>query len=60
MRDTTGGDHQRYRHDQAQIEEISWQSAALREKYLQGNFWPACGLIGGVLLFIAAAVIVPP
>ena len=60
MRDTTGGDHQRYQRDQAQIEEISWQSAALREKYLHGNFWPACGLIGGVLLFIAAAVIVPP
>lgn len=55
MRDTTDG-----RQDRAQIETIIRQAMALRAKYLQGNFWPVCGTAGGVLLFLAAAVIVPP
>ena len=40
-------------------ETIIRQAKALRAKYLQGNFWPACGTTGGVLLFFLAAVIVP-
>jgi hypothetical protein len=32
----------------------------LRARYLPDNFWPACGTTGGVLLFFAAAVMVPP
>ena len=60
MRNTNGDSHQRYQQDGAQIEEFNWQAAALREKYLQGNFWPACGLICGVLLYLVAAAIVPP
>ncbi|MFY9686999.1 MAG: hypothetical protein WAJ88_14460 [Pseudolabrys sp.] len=46
--------------DRAQIDKIIRQTNALQAKYLQGSFWPACGLIGGVLLFFFAAVIVPP
>lgn len=60
MRDTIGGSHQRYQQDEAQIEEVNWQAAALREKYLPGNFWPACGLICGLLLYLVAAAMVPP
>jgi len=46
--------------DKARIYKIIGQTKALRAKYLQGSFWPACGMIGGVLLFVFAAVIVPP
>ena len=60
MRDTTGGSHRHYEQVRTQIENIIRQAMALRAKYLQGNFWPACGTAGGVLLFIVAAVIVPP
>ena len=59
MRDITGGSHRRYEQDRAQIENIIRQAKALRAKYLQGNFWPACGTTGGVLLFFVAAVMVP-
>jgi hypothetical protein len=45
--------------DKAWIENIIRQADALRAKYLQGNFWPIFGTTGGVLLFFAAAVIVP-
>jgi hypothetical protein len=60
MRDTNDGSHRHYEQDGAQIESIIRQAMALRAKYLQGNFWPVCGTAGGVLLFLAAAVIVPP
>ena len=59
MRDTIGGSHRHYEQDRTQIETIIRQAMALRAKYLQGNFWPACGTTGGVLLFFVAAVIVP-
>ena len=59
MREITGGSHRRYEQDRAQIENINRQAKALRAKYLQSNFWPACGTTGGVLLFFAAAIIVP-
>ena len=59
MREITGGSHRRYEQERAQIETIIRQAKALRVKYLQDNFWPACGAAGGVLLFLAAAVIVP-
>ena len=59
MREITGGSHQRYEQDRAQIENIIQQAKALRAKYLQGNFWPACGTTSGVLLFFVAAVMVP-
>jgi hypothetical protein len=60
MHDTTGGGYWPYEEDREQIEKIIWRAKALRAKYLQGNFWPACGTTGGVLLFFVAAVIVPP
>jgi hypothetical protein len=60
MRDITGSNHRRYEQDRTQIETIIRQAMALRAKYLQGNFWPACGTTGGVLLFFVAAVIVCP
>jgi hypothetical protein len=60
MHDTTGGGHRRYEPDRTHIEKIIRQAEALRVKYLQGHFWPVCGTTGGVLLFFAAAVIVPP
>jgi hypothetical protein len=60
MRDITGSNHRHYEQDRTQIETIIRQAMALRAKYLQGNFWPACGTTGGVLLFFVAAVIVPP
>jgi len=59
MREITGGSHRRYEQDRAQIENIIRQAKALRAKYLEGNFWPIFGTTGGVLLFLAAAVIVP-
>lgn len=59
MREITSGSHRHYEQDRAQIENIIRQAKALRAKYLQGNFWPACGTTGGVLLFFVAAVIVP-
>ncbi len=59
MREITGGSHQRYEQDRAQIENIIRQAKALRAKYLKGNFWPACGTTSGVLLFFVAAVMVP-
>jgi hypothetical protein len=60
MHDTTGGGHWPYEQDREQIEQIIRQAKVLRAKFLQGNFWPACGTTGGVLLFFVAAVIVPP
>jgi hypothetical protein len=60
MGDITGDGYWRYEQDRAQIEKIIRQAKALRANYLQGNFWPACGTTGGVLLFFVAAVIVPP
>jgi hypothetical protein len=60
MGDITGDDYWRYEQDRAQIEKIIRQAKVLRAKYLEGNFWPACGTTGGVLLFFVAAVIVPP
>lgn len=60
MREITGDDYWRYEQDRAQIENIIRQAKVLRANYLQGNFWPACGTTGGVLLFFVAAVIVPP
>jgi hypothetical protein len=60
MREITGDYYWRYEQDRAQIENIIRQAKALRANYLQGNFWPACGTTGGVLLFFVAAVIVPP
>jgi len=59
MRDTIGGNHPHYKHDRTQIETIIRHAIALRAEYLQGNFWPACGTTGGVLLFFLAAIIVP-
>ena len=59
MREIAGGSHRHYEQDRAQIENIIRQAKALRAEYLQGNFWPACGTTGGVLLFFLAAVIVP-
>ena len=59
MRDITGSNHRHYEQDRTQIETIIRQAKALRAKYLEGNFWPIFGTTGGVLLFLAAAVIVP-
>ena len=60
MHDTTGGNnHPHYEQDRTQIEIIIRHAMALRTEYLQGNFWPACGTIGGVLLYFLAALIVP-
>ena len=53
------GSQRRYEQDRAQIEKIIRQARELRAKYLQDNFWPACGTTGGVLLFLVAAVFVP-
>ena len=49
MREITGGSHRRFEQ----------KANALRAKYLEGNFWPIFGTTGGVLLFLAAVVIVP-
>jgi hypothetical protein len=49
-----------YAKGRAQIEEIIRVAQALRAEYLKDHFWPACGATGGILLFFAAAVIVPP
>jgi hypothetical protein len=54
MGEITGGS------DKAEIEKILRHADGLRVNYLQGHFWPVCGMIGGVLLFFIAAVIVPP
>ena len=43
-----------------QIEKIIRQADALHVNYLQGHFWPVCGMIAGMLLFFIAAVVVPP
>jgi hypothetical protein len=53
MGEITGGS------DRAQIEKFIRHADALRVN-LQGHFWPVCGMIGGVLLFFIAAVVVPP
>ena len=60
MRDTNGDNHRRYEQNSTPIENIIRETMALRTKYLEGNFWPVCGTIGGVLLFFAAAVDLPP
>jgi len=60
MGEITGGDSRRYEQDRVQIEKIIPQADALHVNDLKGNFWQVCGLIGGVLLFFIAAVIVPP
>jgi hypothetical protein len=54
MGEITGGS------DRAQIEKFIRHADALRVNYLQGHFWPVCGMIGGVLLFFIAAATVPP
>ena len=54
MGEITGGS------DKAEIEKIIRYADGLRVNYLQGHFWPVCGMIGGVLLFFIVAVIVPP
>jgi hypothetical protein len=59
MRDKTGGIYQRRKQDGTKVERIIRQAKALHADYLQGNFWPACGAAGGVLLFFVAALIVP-
>ena len=51
MRDNLG--------DRARIEQIIGQAKVLRAAYLRDNFWPAFGTTSGVLLFFAAAVLVP-
>ena len=56
MRDTNGENHRLYEQNGAPIGTIIQETVAL----LQGNFWPICGTIGGLLLFFAAAIIVPP
>jgi hypothetical protein len=52
--------HWRYGQDTAQIDEIIGRAKIRRTRYLQESFWPACGTTGGVLLFFAAAVVMPP
>ena len=54
MGEITGGS------DKSEIQKIILHADALRVNYLQGHFWPLCGMIGGVLLFFIASVIVPP
>jgi len=54
MGEITGGN------DKAEIGKIMRYADGLRGNYLQGHFWPVCGMIGGVLLFFIAAAIVPP
>ncbi|HZP70808.1 MAG TPA: hypothetical protein VFB29_12760 [Pseudolabrys sp.] len=49
-----------YERDRSRLEQIIRQAKVLRAIYLRDNFWPACGTTGGVLLFFAAAIIVPP
>jgi hypothetical protein len=44
----------------AQVEAILRRAEALRVECLRDNFWPACGITGAVLLFVAAAIVVPP
>ena len=56
MRDTNSENRRLYEQNRTPIQTIVQETTAL----LQGNFWPICGTIGGVLLFFAAAVIVPP
>ena len=46
--------------DRTRIEQIIGHAKALRASFLQDNFWPALGTTGGVLLFFAAAALVPP
>jgi hypothetical protein len=60
MGEILGGSERRYEQDGTQIEKIIRHADALRVNYLEGNFWPVCGLIGGLLLFFIAAAIVPP
>jgi hypothetical protein len=60
MHDKNGDIHKRYEQDEPQAEKIIRKVKALHAEYLQGNFWPACGTAGGLLLFLAASVIVPP
>ena len=59
MREKTGG-IQRHEQDRAKIERIIQRAKALHADYMQGNFWPACGMAGGVLLFFVVAIMVPP
>ena len=56
MRDKNSENQRLFNQTGTPIETIIQETTAL----LQGNFWPICGTIGGVLLFFAAAVIVPP
>ena len=60
MDEIIGDSHRRYELDRAKIENIIRQAKVRRAEYLQGNFWPAFGTTGGVLLFFVTAVIVPP
>ena len=53
MGEITGGS------GKSEIQKIILHADTLRVN-LQGHFWPLCGMIGGVLLFFIAAVIVPP
>jgi hypothetical protein len=54
MGEITGGS------DRAEFAKFIRHADALRVNYLQGHFWPLCGMIGGVLLFFIVAAIVPP
>lgn len=36
------------------------ESSIARTTYLRENFWPLCGMAGGMFLFFAAAAVVPP
>lgn len=49
----------RYEQGRAQMEGILRWVETLRIEYLRGNFWPVCGLTGALLLFFAAAIVVP-
>jgi hypothetical protein len=60
MHDFPGDAYLLYEQDRWQLDRIIRQAKMLRARYLQDNFWPACGTTGGVLLFFAAAVMVPP
>jgi hypothetical protein len=60
MRDFPGDTYFLYELDRWQLDRIIRRAKMLRARYLQDNFWPACGTTGGVLLFFAAAVMVPP
>lgn len=54
-----GDRHSRDEQDRLQIRETIRQAKTLGA-YLQENFWPAFSAAGGLLLFLAVAVIVPP